>query len=147
MSAVNRFGYTLIEIILFLSFFSILAAISIPSYEYFRSRNDLDLAAAAAAQTIRRAEILAINGANDSAWCVHFENQTLLIYAGMDYLNRDQSRDELIELPGSAIFQNSGDLIFSKLTGLPAVPMTLELKSSSNEIITLVINDKGMVEY
>jgi hypothetical protein len=126
---------------------TIIAGISIPIYQTFQVRNDLDLSASTIAQTARRAQFLAQASDGDSNWSVHVASGSIVLYKGSAFAARDLSVDETFDLPKSLTPTGASDITYQKFTGMPQATGTILLTSNANETRTILINAKGMVSY
>lgn len=140
-------GFTLIEIILSLATITAIAGISLPIYQSFQVRNDLDIAAVTIVQSIRRAHVLAHASDGDTSWGVHAQNGSMTLFKGASYATRDTSFDELFDMPTSITASGATEILFAKFSGLPQTTGTLTLTSNTNETRTITINAQGMVSY
>ncbi len=143
----QRHGFTLIEMLLSVAVITVIAGISIPIYQSFQVRNDLDLSASTIAQTARRAQFLAQASDGDSNWGVHVQSGSIVLFKGSTFAARDTTVDETFDLPASLAPTGTSDLIYQKVTGMPAATGTVLLTSTANETRTILINAKGMVSY
>jgi len=143
----NQQGFTLLEVLLSVTIIAMLVAVSLPVYETFVRRNDLDLTTQNTVALIRRAEVYAraVNG--DSAWGIEFLPSGTTLFKGTAYATRDAGYDETITLPGSVTQSGMSEVVFSKLSAIPGNTGALTLSSTTNDVITISINAKGMVDY
>lgn len=125
----------------------IIAGISIPVYELFQVRNDLDIATVEIAQTLRRGQVLAQAVDGDSMWGVSVQLGSITLFKGVSYIARDSSFDEVFDIPTSITSSGVTEVVFTKFTGLPQTIGTITLISNVNETRTIAINTKGMVSY
>lgn len=142
-----RSGFTLIEMMLSVSLLSIIFGMTMPMYNTFAIRNDLDIAIFSIVQDLRRAQVLSQVADGDSSWGVHVSSGSILIYKGSSFITRDQQYDEVTNIPTTILVSGLNDVVFSKHTGFPQNTGTFTLTSSSNEIRNVTINQKGMVDY
>ena len=146
-STKNKDGFTLIEVLLSVSLIAVMAGISIPFYQTFQNRNNLDVASNTIAQTARRAQLLAQANDSDSVWSIYIEPGYLTLFKGDTTSTRDTEYDERFEI--SSGITATGDLmiVFDKVTGKPDNAKTIILTSTTNETRTISINTKGIIEY
>jgi len=144
---VNSHGFTLVELLLSIAIMTILTGLSLPVYESFTKRNDLDLMTQNVASAMRRAEVYARGAKNDSTWGVQLQASRATLFKGSTYSTRDTTFDETIELPESVSLSGDTEVIFSKLTGAPDAVTTVSLSSTTNDIRTITVNGNGMVAY
>lgn len=140
-------GFTLIELLLSVSVIMIIAGMSVPIYQSFQARNDLDIAAVSIAQSLRRAEILAQAVDGDTKWGVDIRIGSITVFRGSSYATRDTAFDELFDVPTSITPSGMSEVVFAKFTGVPQTTGTITLTSNANETRTITINAKGMVSY
>jgi prepilin-type N-terminal cleavage/methylation domain-containing protein len=140
-------GFTLIEILLSIACIAIISAISIPVYQSFQNRNDLNIAANAVAQSLRRAQILAQASEGDASFGVKIQLADVIIFRGSSFASRDIEFDESIAMSESITPSGLDEIVFSKFVGLPNNTGTIILNSNINETKEITINEKGMVSY
>lgn len=140
-------GFTLIEVLLSTVILASLATVSLPIYNTFAVRNDLDLATQQVANTLRRAQTYARGMEEDSDWSVRIQTTDVRLYKGTNFNGRTQSFDEPATIPSSMTISGLTDVQFAKLTATPNTTGTITLTSANNEIRTITINAKGMVDY
>ncbi len=142
-----RSGFTLIEIILSIGLVSLLAAISIPLYQTFQVRNDLDIAAVTEVQNLRRAQLLAQAVDGDTNWGVYATSGSITLFQGLSYATRATTSDDVVSVPTSITPTGTLEMVFTKFTGLPQASTTVIFNSSVNETRTISINAKGTISY
>lgn len=140
-------GFSLIEVLLSMAMIAVLAGVSIPVYNTFAVRNDLDINAQHAANALRRAQTYARGVQGDSVWSVRVQTSAITLFKGTNFASRDTSFDEVISLPASATATGLSEVQFAKLTGIPNTTGSITLTSNSNETRTLTVNAKGVVGY
>lgn len=140
-------GFTLLEVLISVAALTIIAGIGIPVYQSLQVRNDLDIAAETIAHSLRRAELLAQASDGDTSSGVKIELGNIILFRGTSYALRDQSLDEVFEMPTSLTPTGLSEIVCEKFTGLPTTTGTVTLTSNANEIRTITINAKGMVSY
>ena len=146
-STANLRGFTLLEVILSISLIGLLAGLSVPVYNSFQAKNDMDNTAGSVAQYLRRAELSAISGKSDSGWGVKIEAEQLTFFRGTDFANRDQNFDEISLFPSTVAVSGSDEFSFQKFFGLPINIGTSTLTNSSGETRSIGVHDGGMIEY
>jgi prepilin-type N-terminal cleavage/methylation domain-containing protein len=145
---VNRStGFTLLEVLLSVAIISMLVGISLPVYESFVRRNDLDLTAQSITAMLRRAETYAraVNG--DAAWSVEIQASTVTLFQGTIFASRNTAYDETLSIPASITPSGLSEVQFSKLSATPNATGSITLSSNTNTTRTVTINAKGMVDY
>jgi len=140
-------GFTLVELLLSVVIISMLVGASLPAYESFARRNDLDLAAQNLAQTIRRAETYARAVNYDSAWSVEVQTSTITLFRGTVFASRDTAYDETIAIPASIVPSGLAEIQFTKFSAAPNTTGAITLTSTTNDVRTVAVNAKGVVTY
>jgi len=140
-------GFTLLELLLSVAVIGLLAASSIPVYQSFQIRNDLDITAENTAQSLRRAQLLSQAADGDTSWGVKIQSASLVLFKGASYAVRDTTFDEEFAIPTSITPSGVSEVVFTKFTGLPQVSGTINFNSNINETRTVTLNSKGMVSY
>ncbi|QQS15534.1 MAG: hypothetical protein IPK84_04165 [Candidatus Moraniibacteriota bacterium] len=140
-------AFTLLEVMLSLAAMAAIAGISVPIYQSFQVRNDLDIAATTIAESYRRATVLAQASDGDASWGVRIQSGGVTLFKGASYAARDASFDEFFPVPTGIVPSGMSEAIFAKFTGMPMATGTVTLTSSANETRTITINTKGMVDY
>lgn len=142
-----RQGFTLIELLLSVSVIMIIAGMSVPIYQSFQVRNDLDIAAVTIAQSLRRAQVQAQAVDSDTNWGVDIRTGSITVFKGVSYATRDTAFDELFDVPTSITPSGASEVVFAKFTGAPQTTGTITLTSNANETRAITINAKGTVDY
>ena len=143
----SQAGFTLLEMLLSVAIIGMLAGLSVPVYESFNRRNDLDITAQTVTAMLRRAAAYARLGQNDSAWSVAIQSNTITLFRGLDYATRNTAYDETASIPGSVTPSGMSEVEFAEFTALPVATGSITLTSSTSDVRTITINAKGMVEY
>lgn len=140
-------GFTLLELLLSIALISVVAGVALPVSRAFQTRNDLDIAAAAAAQTLRRAQALAQGMDGDISWGVSASSGSITLFRGASYAARNPNFDEVFDVPATITPSGFTEVVFAKFTGDPTAAGTLTLTSSDSEVINIAINAKGTISY
>ena len=143
----NQSGFTLIEVLLSVAIIAMLVGVSLPIYETYARRNDLDLTAQGTAAMLRRATTYARAVNKDSIWSVKVEPTRLTLFQGATFASRDTTNDEVIQIPESVIPSGVSEIQFAKLSAAPNITGSITLTSSTNDVRTVTINAKGSVDY
>lgn len=143
----NQRGFTLLELLLSVAILTLLTGLSLPVYESFVRRNDLDLTVQSAVGSIRRAETYARANNGDSTWGVRFLPTGVTLFKGATYATRDSTLDETISLPGTVTLSGLSEVVFSKLNATPSTTGSVIFSSTANDTRTVVVNAEGMVDY
>ncbi|HSX07437.1 MAG TPA: type II secretion system protein [Candidatus Saccharimonadales bacterium] len=140
-------GFTLVEILLSVVIIGMLTGLSVPVYESFVRRNDLDLTTQQLAVMLRRAETYARANNTDNVWSVEVQPAAITLFQGTSFASRDTTYDETLSVPGSISISGLSEVQFAKLTAFPNTLGSITLTSTTNDARTVTINAKGMVDY
>ena len=140
-------GFTLIEVMLSVSLLGMIAAITLPIFNSFLQRNDIDIAAQQVASSVRRAQAYSRAMNYDSAWSVEVQSSAITLFKGTVFGSRDTSYDEVVSLPGSITAGGLGEVQFSKFLAAPNTTGNITLTSNSGDTRTVTINAEGAVSY
>ncbi|MBI3495149.1 prepilin-type N-terminal cleavage/methylation domain-containing protein [Candidatus Berkelbacteria bacterium] len=147
-------GFSLIEIVLTIALIGLIAGISIPVYRELQQRNDLNVGVNTIVHDLRRAQLLAQsvqgdqNGNADSGkWGVHIGSDTITLFKGASFGQRDTSFDEASSVPVSVKSTCGTDIVFEKFSGLPLSSGTITVTSHNNETHAITISPKGTIKY
>lgn len=143
----NPKGFTLLEVLLSVAIISLLMGLSLPVYESFVRRNDLDLATQQLVATLRRAEAYARGINRDAVWSVRIQPSSVTLFQGTDFAARNVAYDETFTLSGSITPSGLSEIQFAKWSATPNTTGTITLNSSVNSTRTVTVNAKGMVNY
>jgi len=143
----NAAGFTLVEILLSVVIIGMLTALSVPVYESFVRRNDLDLTTQQLASILRRAETYARAVSTDTVWGVEVQSSTITLFQGTSFATRNTAYDETLSIPGSVTMSGLTEVQFAKFTALPNTTGNITLTSTTNDTRTVTVNAKGMVDY
>ncbi len=146
--AKSQHGFTLIEMMLTVGIMTLLIGLSLPVYESFVRRNDLEVTAEQLAGTLRRAEAYARAANYSNPWSVEIAGGMITLFQGTNFAGRNTAFDETIDMPDS-ITSTSGlsEVQFAEFTALPNATGTITLTSSASDTKVITINAKGMVSY
>ena len=143
----NQNGFTLIEVLLSVAILTLLTGLSLPVYETFMRRNDLDLTTQQVAAALRRAQTYARSVNRDSVWGVEVQTGTVTLFQGTNFATRNQNYDETFSIPSTVTASGLSGVQFAKLNETPNTTGTITLTSNANASRTITVNAKGMVEY
>ncbi|MFC1598315.1 Tfp pilus assembly protein FimT/FimU [Patescibacteria group bacterium] len=140
-------GFTLLEMLLTIAMVALLAGLSVPVYQSFQVKNDIDVAVNITAQTMRRAQALSRAMDGDTTWGIYVQSGTITMFQGASYGGRDATYDEDFDI--ASIIAPSGltEVVYDKLTGDPQSTGTLTLTSTASQTRTITINEKGTISY
>lgn len=140
-------GFTLVEMLLSIGILAMLAGLSLPIYQSFYNRNELDITTTNLTSALRRAQTYARGGHGDSQWGVEIQSSAITLFRGSSFASRDTSYDEVSPISTGTSVSGLGEVLFAKLSGAPASTGSVTITNVNNESRTITINAKGMVSY
>jgi type II secretory pathway pseudopilin PulG len=148
-------GFTLLEALLSVSLISIAVGISLPVYQGFQWRTDLEVNTQSVAEAFRRAQTFSRASYGDSQWGVKILPGTgVVLFKGSLYSSRDAAYDETIPITSPVTLTIGGamspgnETVFTKVTGIPSNTGTVTLTfPRGNDVRTVTLNAAGMVSY
>ena len=140
-------GFTLVEVLITLSIVILLAVLSVPVYQSFQVKNDLDVAKNNVIQSLRRAQTLSAASDGDTSWGVKVQTSSITLFKGTSYAARDTTYDEKFDLPSTITPSGATEVVYAKFTGIPQTTGTITLTASTNVTNTVAINEKGTLTY
>lgn len=146
-------GFTLIEILIAIALFLLLAAASFSIYGNLAVSSQLDDAHSGILSALRIARVYSMSGLNNSSHGVYFEDNPVqdkyILYQGPSYLSRDTNYDNAVTLDSSlSIFTDftSNDVNFSMGRGIPNATGTVTISHSAKGFKNISINRFGIAE-
>jgi prepilin-type N-terminal cleavage/methylation domain-containing protein len=140
-------GFTLVEVLLSVVIIGTLTAVSLPVYESFSRRNDLDIATQNIAFMLRRAETYARAVNYDNAWSVEIQSSSAILFQGTVFASRNTAYDEIVSIPSSITPSGLTEIQFAKFNAAPNTTGTITLTSTANDTRTVTVNAKGAIVY
>lgn len=142
----SKQGFTLLEMLLSVAAIGILAGLSLPVFRTLLTKNDLDIAIATAAQTLRRAQILSQTVDGNTSWGVKMQSGSITLFKGTSFASRDSSFDETFDMSTSINMGGVTEIVFAKFTGFPQITGNVNL-STESDARSISINEKGTIGF
>ena len=142
-----RYGFTLLEMLLTITFIAVLAGVSIPLWRALQLRTDSNAAQQILVGSLRRAQLLSQAVMNDSPWGVKIQTGTITVFSGPNFALRDPTRDEIMEISPNLAISGLSEVVFSKLKGDPSSVGDAIFSDLIGESRTTTINGKGIAIY
>jgi prepilin-type N-terminal cleavage/methylation domain-containing protein len=143
-------GITLIELLLVVAIFAIIAGAAIPVLGQLQTSTQLNQAASELVQTLRDARQRSVAGLNNSSHGVYFQApDQIILYQGDNYSSRDPAADQVTILDSTIQFTITvpgNDLNFAKATGDPSQTGIIALTHKVSDTRSITINQYGLIE-
>ncbi len=146
-------GFTLVELLVVVGILAILSAAVGPKVIGFYSLYQLDSLSQELVQTMRMADMRAMQSEGSSPYSVHFvsgSGGSFTLYRGTNFALRDKNYDEVHSLPNSLSLNYSGagpELSFTKLEGMTTNTGSITLTwPDGNQSKTVTVNSYGVVD-
>src|SRR5688572_9395206 len=107
------------EMLLCVVIIGILAGISLPLYQRFQNRNDVDVAAESVVYALRRAQAYSRGAKGGTSWGVALQTGSGTLFQGVSYATRDPAFDELIAMPSNMTAAGLTEVVFNEFTANP----------------------------
>lgn len=138
-------AFTLVEVLLSIALVSLIAGFSVPVFNSFLYRSEVENATTLSVTSLRSALTMARSQKNDSNWGVYFNLNSLTIYSGNTFLTRDTSLDQIYSFDGVS-FSGTNEVNFVKRTGLPTTTATITISGVSNSL-NINVSSIGEIDY
>ncbi len=138
-------GFSLIEILVVISIFSILFSLSSLLFNSFKSNSNLEITTTTIVEALRLAKANAQSGKDDSRWGIKIFSTEVKIFKGNSYAQSAPTNNGLT-FPSNITATGLSEIIFEKVTGSTLTTGTITITNSAkNKNIT--INEKGTIFY
>ena len=147
-------AFTLIEVVITVSLFAMLAGIGFPLYRQSHGAALLNESATRIAQELRTARAQSTSGLNNSKHGVYFESNAndkdrMVLYEGESYALRSSTLDRVTVFESILSVSTSlinGEVVYDKISGTPSAVGTITLSHSILGSRTISINALGIVD-
>ncbi|PJC65463.1 MAG: hypothetical protein CO020_00525 [Candidatus Colwellbacteria bacterium CG_4_9_14_0_2_um_filter_50_12] len=139
-------GFTLLEIIIVVALFAILAAlglfIGLDLYRGYALASERSTVV----NILEKARSQSVNNINQTPHGVHFTGSAYVIFQGASYASRDQSYDEVITSAPGVTAGGVTETVFTQLEG-SANPTGEVTVSNGLKSMTISINNEGRINW
>lgn len=144
-------GFSAIEILIVISIFILLSALSLPFYNNLHVGLILDKTQTDIVQSLRLAKTKSMSWENNLAHGVYFSTSSLVLYQGNSYAERDSSYDHIFSVDDILSLDydlSSNDINFIRGTGAPLATGTIQiLNNTTSDNVVITINNLGVVDF
>jgi len=148
----QRFGFTLVELLVVVALIAILSVISVKSFSENSRAKQLEVEVDTALSFIKEAQSKAVNSLNGSEFGIRFASTTLTEFEGTSFNQNDIV--QVLELSGGVSIQSitlgggGTDIYFSQLTGRPSKTgvVVFQQQGRASSTKTMTISSTGLIE-
>jgi len=141
----NNTGFTLIELLLVISAMSIVSVLSISFYSRFLLQNAVSNTQDQIVGQLRKAQIYAMMGKQNSGWGVNYASNTLTLFKGSTFATRTAAFDEIFMINPNVTITGLTEVDFARITGIPGTTASITISSNNNNSKTVTVSAQGMV--
>lgn len=142
----KKSGFTLIELLLSMTLLATAFALSVPLFQSFLFRSEIEDALNLSYKSLRIAQVYAESGNQDTQWGVKFQSSQVVVFSGTSYATRNTNFDKTYDLSSRITASGVTEIVFSKIDGFPNTTGTITL-NGNNVTKQLVINAKGQINF
>ena len=143
----RRAGFTMIELIVVMSIFTISVAATIPFLGSFQRTETMETHVQDLLQTLRRAQHRSVTWQRGSSWGVRIQNGAgeFILFSGDSYDTRTTHFDETHKIKGPYTFSGSGEIVFDRATGEPFYGNVKMMLTSESDQSQIDVNPAGNI--
>ncbi len=138
-------GFSLLEVLLVMGLFSLLAVAAVPVFRNLILENDLATSQFLTVQAAREAAAAAAAGRSDSGWGINASKSSITIFQGTNFATRLVSSDKIYSFPPSVSVATPIEIDFAEGSGQPSAGAAIVLTSISGQSDTVSIDRSGLV--
>jgi prepilin-type N-terminal cleavage/methylation domain-containing protein len=142
----NFKAFTLVEILIVVALFGAIVSIGVPLTQSALTGSELDTAAEISLKNLKTAQALAQAVKDDSQWGVRFSGNSVIQFKGSSYATRDQAYDAVVNLGVKTVFTGLGEVVFTKVSGMPSQTGTITI-TNQDRVITITVAANGAMYY
>lgn len=145
-NSINKNAFTLFELLLSMSLIAIIFVMSVPLYQNFLYRSEIDDAVNLYYKSLKTAQNFAENGYEDSNWGVAFSSNKVYVFSGSSFSTRDTNLDRTFDISNRINATGLTEVVFSKFYGFPNNTGAITI---TNVGVTknINVNAKGQISF
>jgi type II secretory pathway pseudopilin PulG len=136
-------GFSFIEFILVISLIILLGTLTTSFASRFLTQSGVLNASDQLIGDLRKAQVNAMMGKQNSNWGVNFASNTITLYKGSSFATRTTAFDEKFSTSSSITISGLTDLNFYRITGTSSATPTITI-SGRGETRTITVNSQGV---
>lgn len=138
-------GFTLIEVMLTMALFSVVALFASPFYGNFIFSEEVPVVSDELRGSFAKAQLSSMTGKNDSPFGVAVHDGKIILFQGDSFLSRDQNQDEVFVIHPRVSVSGVSEVVFAPITGRPDSQPTITISGNGkSEVWTM--NREGVLE-
>lgn len=148
----KKSGWSLVELIVVIAIFGILAVAAFVSFGGFRNAKTLETTVDEAVSLLNEARSKTLSSEDDSQYGVRFENFKMTLFKGDGYSSSSPSNkitaiSPLVEISSVSLSGGGSDVVFQKINGKTGNfgSLIFRVKSDTSQFKTLNISSTGSV--
>lgn len=139
-------GFTLVEVMLSMTLLFLVFLLSVPLFQSFLFRSEIDDAVNLYYRSLRTAQSYAQAGFQDTQWGVTFIGNQIIVFSGTSYAARNPIHDRTFDVSTRISVTGITEVVFSELYGYPSLAGTINI-SGSNVFKTINLNARGQINF
>jgi len=137
-------GFTLIELLLVISIILVIGTFSVIFFSRFLTQNAVANTQDQLIGQLRKAQVYAMMGRQNSAWSINYSSNTITLYIGTTFAGHNTAFDEKFTVNSNISVSGITDVNFAKATGLPTPATSSITVSSGTNSKNISINAQGV---
>ena len=138
-------GFTVIELLLVMAIFFIIAGFAPAFYTRFLSQDAVSETADRVAGALRNAQGYSLAGKGNFPWGVALSGNAIVLFQGNSFATRNAALDRRVAVPSSVSVSGLNETVFARVSGIPTAPLTISLTASGGALRTVSMNALGVV--
>lgn len=144
-------AFTFIEVILSVTLLGLIALMPTLLDTSIINQLQAEVAFDQVGQSYKKAQVFAKNSRGDSTWGVYVQSQSITVFKGNSYATRDTQFDDVSTYDTKtslAVIAGSGEIIFSKMTGVPSATAIVRItQNNTGRTSTVTLSSAGGLTY
>ncbi len=141
----SQSAFTLIELLLVISIVLIIGTFSVIFFSRFLTQNAVANTQDQLIGQLRKAQIYAMTGKQNSAWSINYNSNTITLYIGTTFPGHNTAFDEKFTVNSNISVTGITDVNFARMTGLPTPTTSAIAITNGTNIKTININTQGVI--
>lgn len=138
-------GFTLIEVMLTMALFSVVALFASPFYGNFIFSEEVPVVSDELRGSLVKAQLSSMTGKNGAPFGVAVHDGSIILFQGGSFLSREQDQDEAFVIHPRVSVSGISEVVFAPITGRPDSQPTITVSGNGKtEIWTM--NREGVLE-